>query len=106
MNSRAFAIPSPPLATDRADPSVRDYRIGLLPWVLALKRTSGKGCITRAGGSHRFARRFIRVQVMRMRWLRRRSALNQCRVAWVRKAATAWVFPGTVIGEASLHHAV
>jgi hypothetical protein len=44
----------------RTDPSVRDYRTGLLPQVLAAKRTSGKGCITRAGGSHRFVRRFIR----------------------------------------------
>jgi hypothetical protein len=32
---------------------------------------------------------------MRVRWLRRRSALNQCRVAWERKAATASVLPGT-----------
>ena len=51
------------------------------------KRASGNGCITRAGGSHRFARRFIRGQVSRVRWLRRRSALYQCRVTWVRKAS-------------------
>ena len=63
--------------------------------VLAAKRTSGKGCIARARGSHRFAIGFIRVQLIRVRWLRRRSALYQCRVAWVRKAATASVFPGT-----------
>ena len=30
-----------------------------------------------AGGSHRAAIRFIRVQVSRVRWLRRRSALSQ-----------------------------
>ena len=30
--------------------------------------------------------RFIRSQLIRVRWLRRRSALYQCRVAWVRKA--------------------
>jgi hypothetical protein len=60
--------------TARTDPSVRDYRTGLLPQVLVAKRTSGKGCITRADGSHRFARRFIRAQLMRC-WLRRRSAL-------------------------------
>ena len=28
----------------RADPSVRDYRTGLLPWVLAANRCSGQGC--------------------------------------------------------------
>jgi hypothetical protein len=49
----------------------------------------------RAGGSHRVARRFIRVQLRRVRWLQRRSALYQCFVAWVRKAATASVLPGT-----------
>lgn len=31
----------------------------------------------RAGGSHRVARRFILSQFRRLRWLRRRSALNQ-----------------------------
>jgi len=31
----------------------------------------------------------------RVRWLRRRSALNQCRSAWWRKAATAQKLPGT-----------
>src|SRR5665213_1951626 len=46
--------------------SVRDYRTGLLPRVRALKRTLGKkGCIIRAGGSHRVTRRFIRVQLRR-----------------------------------------
>ena len=60
-----------------------------------MKRVLGKGCFTRAGGSHRFAIRFIRVQLIRVRWLRRRSALYQCRVVWVRKAATASVLPGT-----------
>jgi hypothetical protein len=53
------------------------------------------GCLALAGGSHRFARLFIRSQFIRVRWLRRRSALNQCLVAWVRKAATASVLPGT-----------
>jgi hypothetical protein len=53
----------------RTESSVRDYRAGLLPWVRVSKRMSGKGCITRVGGSHRFAMRFIRVQLMRVRWL-------------------------------------
>ncbi|MGH9226249.1 MAG: hypothetical protein ACRD2W_21230 [Acidimicrobiales bacterium] len=39
--------------------------------------------------------RFIRPQSMRWRWLRRRSALHQCRVAWSRKALTARLLPGT-----------
>ena len=55
-------------------------RSGLLPWVRTRKRTSGKGCITRAGGSHRVARRSIRLQLFRGRWLRRSSAACQCRV--------------------------
>ena len=49
----------------------------------------------RAGGSHFVMRRSIRFQFSRVRWLRRRSALNQCRLTWVRKAATASVLPGT-----------
>ncbi len=77
----------------------RSQRAGLPHWAPALgtdvKSHFGEGCITRAGGSHRFARRFIRSQLRRVRWLRRRSALYQCRVTWVRKAATASVLPGT-----------
>ena len=70
------------------------------------KRTSGKGCITRAGGSHRVARRFIRSQLRRVRWLRRRSALYQCRVTWVRKAADRVGVAGHgVVGEVPSHHA-
>ena len=56
---------------------MRDYRTGLLPQVLAAKRSAGKGCLTRAGGSHLFARRFIRPQVSRVFWLRRRSAMRE-----------------------------
>ena len=63
----------------RTDPSVRNYRTGLLPRVRTSTRNSGKGCITRAGGSHRVAMRSIRVQLSRVRWLRRRSALYQFR---------------------------
>ena len=60
-----------------------------------MKRTSGKGCITRAGGSHRVARRSIRAQLIRVRWLRRSSASCQSLVTWVRKLATALRLPGT-----------
>jgi hypothetical protein len=64
-------------AAPRSDPSVRDYRTGLLPRVRASKRTLGQGCVMRTGGSHRLARRFIRSQVRRERWLRRRSRGNE-----------------------------
>ena len=56
---------------------------------VAAKRASGKGCITRTGGSHRFRIRTIRVQSILVFWLRRRSAFSQCRVTWSQKAATA-----------------
>src|SRR6266511_2528917 len=82
-------------AAPRADPSERDYRTGLLPWVRASNRTLGHGCMIRAGGSHRVARRSMRFQFRRVRWLRRRSALCQCLVAWVRNALTASLLPGT-----------
>ena len=76
-----------------------------LGWV-AVKRASGKGCITRAGGSHRAEIRCIRFQSIRVFWLRRRSVLCQCLVAWSRKAATAWVFARHgVVGHVPAHHA-
>ena len=56
---------------------------------VAAKRASGKGCITRTGGSHRFRIRTIRVQSILVFWLRRRSAFSQYRVTWSQKAATA-----------------
>jgi hypothetical protein len=56
---------------------------------VAAKRTSGKGCITPTGGSHRFRIRVIRVQSILVSWLRRRSAFSQFRVTWSQKAATA-----------------
>jgi hypothetical protein len=82
-------------AAPRADPGVRNYRTGLLPQVLAAKRTSGKGCLTRTGGSHLLTKGVIRAQVIRVFWLRRRSALYQCLATWVRKAFAASVLPGT-----------
>jgi hypothetical protein len=39
--------------------------------------------------------RFIRFQSKRWRWLRRRSALRQCRATWVRNDLIAWLLPGT-----------
>ena len=56
---------------------------------MAAKRASGKGCVTRTGGSHRFRIRTIRVQSILVFWLRRRSAFSQYRVTWSLKAATA-----------------
>jgi hypothetical protein len=35
----------------RTDPSERNYRTGLSPWVMTLNRTSGSGCRMRADGS-------------------------------------------------------
>ena len=40
-------------AAPRSDPGERNYRTGLLPWVMTLNRTSGRGWRRRAGGSHR-----------------------------------------------------
>ena len=37
----------------------------------------------------------MRFQSRRERWLRRRSSACQCRVTWVRNAATALRLPGT-----------
>ncbi len=69
-------------------------RTGLPPRVRASKRTQGKDAsrglavaIRSRGGSW--------PSLTRVRWLRRRSALNHCRVTWVRNAATASVLPGT-----------
>ncbi len=56
---------------------------------VAAKRASGKGCITRTGGSHRLRIRTIRVQSTLVFWLQRRSAFSQYRVTWSQKAATA-----------------
>ena len=80
-------------------PPHRSQRAGLPHWAPALgsgvEAHDEKGCRGRAGGSHRLVMGSIRVQFRRVRWLRRRSALYQCRPTWVRKVATASVFPGT-----------
>ncbi len=49
----------------------------------------------RAGGSRRVAIRCVRVQLIRVFWLRHRSALCQCLVTWSRKTLTALALPGT-----------
>src|SRR5512142_2319882 len=82
-------------AAPRADPSGRNYRTGLLPWVLASKRSVGQGWRTRAGGSQRLASRFVRAQSVLSCWLRRRSVLCQHRTTWVRNALTANALVGT-----------
>jgi hypothetical protein len=51
----------------RTDPSERNYRTGLLPRVLASKRSSGQGCRMRGRGIQRSARECIRLQGIRCR---------------------------------------
>ncbi len=58
-------------AAPRTDPSVRDYRTGLLPRVLASKRSKGQGCWTFGRGIHRSSNRALRAAVMWPRSLRR-----------------------------------
>jgi hypothetical protein len=43
---------TPPRAAPRTDPSVRDYRTGLLAWIRASRRWEGQGCLIWAGGIH------------------------------------------------------
>src|SRR4249919_3735865 len=81
-------------------PPHRSQRAELPHWAptfgcIAAKRACGNGCTVRVWGIHRVAMRFILAQVIRVRWLRRRSALRQCRIIWVRKAFTASLLPGT-----------
>ena len=60
----------------------------------------------RAGGSHRVARRFIRSQLRRWRWLRRRSALNQMPAHLGAEGRDRLGVAGHgVVGEMSSHHA-
>jgi hypothetical protein len=67
-------------AAPGGDPSVRITALGSYLGYVAAKRASGKGCITRTGGSHRLRIRTIRVQSVLVFWLRRRSAFSQYRV--------------------------
>jgi hypothetical protein len=76
---------------------VRDYRTGLLPWVRGGDARLGERVRGAGLGIYQVAMRFILAQVIRVRWVRRRSALRQCRITWVRKAFTASLLrgPGT-----------
>jgi hypothetical protein len=58
------ALQLSPRAAPRTDPSERDYRTRLLPRVRTSKRFSGHGCVTRAGGIQRFARRLVLTQAV------------------------------------------
>ena len=69
--------------------------LGFYLGCVAAKRACGNGCTVRVWGIHRAAMRFILAQLIRVRWLRHRSALRQCRITWVRKAFTASLLPGT-----------
>ena len=79
----------------RTDPSERNYRTGLLPWVLTSKRVSGQGCMMRTEGIQRSASCCIRCQVIRLRWLRRRSAWCQCRMTPLRNRFNGCPLVGT-----------
>src|SRR6266568_4834578 len=69
---------------------------GFLRDELKLELSQSKTLITHATSqAARFLGYEIRVQLIRVFWLRRRSALYQRPVSWVRKALTASVLPGT-----------
>ena len=80
-------------------PPHRSQRALLTHWAPALgpnaKTHIGKGMHDTGGRQPSVARRFIRFQLIRVRWLRRSSARCQCHVTWVRNAATAVRLPGT-----------
>ena len=83
--------PSPPAQNRTCRVAAYGSHLG---WV-ASKRTFGCGCRMRALGSHRLTRRRNRAQVIGRRWLRRRSARNQCRRTWLRKTFRLSMLPGT-----------
>jgi len=61
----------------------------------------------RTFGSHRVSSRLIRVQVIVVRWLRRRSVLSQSLVTCLRKAPTRLdVVWDCVVGHVASHHTV
>jgi hypothetical protein len=66
-------LPIPP----STDPSVRNYRTGLLPWVVTFRPKSGYECTIRGRESHLFTRRFMLSVVSRYLWLRRQRARPQ-----------------------------
>ena len=59
------------------------------------KRASGQGWRMRGCGSHRLARRTMRSQVIRCRWLRRRSTRSHSHLTCSRKASKRRPFSGT-----------
>src|SRR5215470_17370441 len=59
------------------------------------KRASGQGWRMRGCGSHRLARRTMRSQVIRCRWLRRRSTRSHSHLTCSRKASKRRPFNGT-----------
>ncbi|MCA1681174.1 MAG: GNAT family N-acetyltransferase, partial [Actinobacteria bacterium] len=75
---------------------MRVQRTGLLPWVLASNRALGQGCRIRGCGSHRPAVGAYRSQVIRDRWLRRRSERSHIAVTAWRNASSARLLSGTV----------
>ncbi len=85
----------PPLHPPAQIPACKTIALGSYLGCVAAKRACGKGCTMRVGGIHRAVMRFILAQVIGVHWLRRRSALCQCRITWVRKAFTASLLPGT-----------
>ena len=55
----------------------------------------GPGVGVAGAGRYRSARRNIRFQLIRVFWLRRRSAPRQSRMISLRNALTWWILPGT-----------
>src|SRR6267143_759238 len=62
---------------------------------LALKRMAGRGCRIVALGIHRATSGPKRSQGIRLFWLRRCSARDQCQTTWARKLCRLSMLPGT-----------
>src|SRR5712664_2428236 len=62
---------------------------------LALKRMAGRGCRITALGIHRATSGPKRSQGIRLFWLRRCSARDQCQTTWARKLCRLSMLPGT-----------
>src|SRR6266850_2415356 len=62
---------------------------------LALKRMAGRGCRITALGIHRATSGPKRSQGIRLFWLRRWSARDQCQTTWARKLCRLSMLPGT-----------
>ncbi len=66
----------------RTDPRMRDYRTGLLPWILASIRLSGYGWQIRGVGIHRFTILAIFAYEIRCFWLLCRSIPSPSTAMW------------------------